>query len=380
MSSDIQHLINFRQSLHQNPELSGNEEFTAEALKRIIIRFHPDDIIENLGGFGVAFIFRAKADGPAIMFRAEMDALPITETNDLDYASRTHGVGHQCGHDGHMAIMVGVAERISKNRPKRGKIIILFQPSEETGEGAQAIISDPNFYRIKADYIFSMHNIPGYPAGSIILKNQTFTAASRGIVVKLSGKTVHAAEPENGISPAIALAKIIENIHEIAEKSYLFNQFVLATVVHARLGERTFGTAPGHAEILITLRAYDDADMETLIEHTKSAIHLISNHEKLKVNMSFTDIYPSTQNDPRLITLLSDKAKTLNFKVIKLEEPFPWAEDFAQFTQNFKSAMFGLGAGLDHPKLHNANYNFPDEIISYGVDLLDQVYREYLVL
>lgn len=378
MSTDIKHLVNFRQSLHQNPELSGNEEFTAEALKRTIIRFHPDDIIDNIGGFGVAFVFKAKADGPSIMFRAEMDALPITETNDFDYASRADGIGHQCGHDGHMAIMVGVAERISKNRPKKGRIILLFQPSEETGEGALAVLNDPNFYRITPDMCYSMHNIPGFPAGSIILKNHTFTAASRGIIVKLKGKTSHAAEPEKGISPAIAMAKIIESVHEIPQKQYLFSNFVLATIVHAKLGERSFGTTPGHAEILITLRAYDDVDMETLIEHTKSAVHLISNHENLEVNMSFTDIYPSTQNHPALVSILSDKVKELQYNLIKIEEPFPWAEDFAQFSKKFKSAFFGLGAGENHPKLHNSNYNFPDEIIPYGINLFDEVYKEYL--
>ncbi|MBI9067361.1 MAG: amidohydrolase [Salinivirgaceae bacterium] len=378
MDSDIKHLINFRQSLHQNPELSGNEEFTAEALKRTIIRFHPDDIIDNIGGYGVAFIFKAKADGPTIMFRAEMDALPIHELNDLDYASRADGVGHQCGHDGHMAIMVGIAERISKNRPTKGKIVLLFQPSEETGDGAQAVIDDPNFYRISPDLCFSMHNIPGFPEGSIILKNQTFTAASQGLIVKLNGKTSHAAEPEKGISPAIAMAKIIECIHEIPEKQYLFNDFVLATVVHARLGERTFGTAPGQAEILITLRSYDDADIDILIEHTKSAIHLISNHERLEVNISFTDIYPSTQNNPKLVSMVSDITKKLKYKLITLEKPFPWAEDFAQFSQKFKSVMFGLGAGEDHPKLHNADYNFPDEIIPYGINVYDEIYKELL--
>ncbi len=379
MDTDIKHLINFRQSLHQNPELSGNEEFTAEALKRTIIRFQPDEIIDNLGGYGVAFVFKGKAEGPNIMFRVDMDALPIHETNNIDYASRTEGVAHQCGHDGHMAILVGLAEQISKNRPKKGKAILLFQPAEETGEGAIAVIEDPNYYRITPDMCFSLHNIPGYPMGSIIIKNNTFTAASQGLIVKLYGKTSHAAEPDKGLSPAIAMAKIIESVTKLPEKKYLFNDYVLTTIVHARLGEQTFGTSPGYAKILITLRAFDDDDMDVLIEHTKNAINLISKHEKLKSEIGFTDIYPSTQNNPAVTKIVANTADELGYKTIKIKKPFAWAEDFAQFSQIYKSVIFGLGAGENTPKLHNDDYDFPDELIPYGIEMFNKIYEKMLI-
>ena len=379
MKTDIQHLINLRQTLHQNPELSGNEEYTAEALKRTIIRFQPDDIIDNIGGYGVAFIYNGKEPGPSIMFRAEIDALPIFEVNDLDYASRTEGVSHQCGHDGHMAILVGLAEQISNNRPKRGKVILLFQPAEETGEGALLVIEDPNYYRLEPELCFALHNIPGYPKGSIILKDNTFSAASQGIIIKLRGKTSHAAEPEKGKSPAIAMSKIIESITKLPEKKYLFNDYVLSTVVHARLGEQTFGTSPGFAKILLTLRAFDDEDMLVLLKHTTNVIRQISDYEGLKVDISYTDIYPSTQNNPPLIKIISENAADLKFDIIKLEEPFPWAEDFAQFSQKYKSAIFGLGAGENSAKLHNANYNFPDEIIPYGIEMFHSIYEHFFI-
>ncbi len=380
MNTDIKHLISIRQSLHQNPELSGSEEFTSEALKRTIIRFQPDDIIDNMGGYGVAFIFKGKAEGPNVLFRADMDALPILEINDIDYASRSDGVGHQCGHDGHMAILVGLAEKISRNRPKRGKVILLFQPAEETGEGALALMNDPNYYRLDPEFCFSLHNIPGYPAGSIILKNSTFTAASQGLTVKLNGKTSHAAEPEKGISPALAMAKIIEQIVQLPGKSDLFEDYVLATIVHARLGEKSFGITPGFAEILITLRSYNDDDMEILIAETKKVVHQISREENLEVEITATDIYPSTQNNAALTKLLNELAIELDFEVIPLETPFPWAEDFAQFSHKYKSVFFGLGAGVDKPKLHNPDYNFPDEIIPYGVNMMFAIYKHFLVI
>ncbi len=380
MNFDINHLISFRQTLHQNPEMSGSEEYTAEAIKRMVIRFQPDDIIDNLGGYGVAFIFKGKKPGPTILFRADIDALPIQETNDFDYASRTDGIAHQCGHDGHITILVGLAERISKHRPEHGKVVLLFQPAEETGEGALAVMDDPNYYRIEPDMCFGLHNIPGYPKGSIIIKNNTFSAASQGMIVKLKGKTSHAAEPDKGISPAIAMAKIIESITKLPEKKYLFTDYVLTTIVHARLGERAFGTSPGYAEILLTLRAFEDEDMEVLHEHAKNTIHLISKHENLDVEIQYADIYPSTQNDPALVKIVKDMAEQQGLKAIKRETPFAWAEDFAHYSHKYKSVFFGLGAGEDTPKLHNPDYNFPDDIIIHGINIFCSIYKNLLLI
>lgn len=380
METDIQHLINIRQTLHQNPELSGFEEYTAEALKRTIIRYQPDEIIDNMGGFGVAFVFKGMEPGPTVLFRADMDALPIKEINLIDYASRSHGIGHQCGHDGHMAILVGLAEQVSKNRPQKGKVVLLFQPAEETGEGALAVINDPNFHRITPDFCYALHNIPGFPKGSILLKNNTFTAASQGIIVKLYGKTSHAAEPEKGISPALALSKIIEAITLLPNKKDLFSDYVLATIVHAQLGERTFGTTPGQAEVLITLRSFEDSDMDVLIQQVENSIKEIADSHGLKSELSFTDIYPSTQNNPSLVQQVKEGAEELDYKVISLDKPMPWAEDFSQFSKLFKSVFFGLGAGEDHPKLHNPDYNFPDDIISYGVGLFYKIYQQHFTI
>ncbi len=380
METDIQHLINIRQTLHQNPELSGFEEYTAEALKRTIIRYQPDEIIDNLGGFGLAFVFKGLEPGPTVLFRADMDALPIKEINIIDYASRSHGVGHQCGHDGHMAILVGLAGHISKNRPQKGKVVLLFQPAEETGEGALAVINDPNFHHITPEYCYALHNIPGFPKGSILIKNNTFTAASQGITVKLYGKTSHAAEPEKGISPALALSKIIEAITLLPNKKDLFSDYVLATIVHAQLGERTFGTTPGQAEVLITLRSFEDSDMDVLIQQVENSVKEIADSHGLKSELSFTDIYPGTQNNPPLVQQVKEGAEELGYKVIFLDKPMPWAEDFSQFSKLFKSVFFGLGAGEEHPKLHNPDYNFPDDIISYGVGLFYKIYEQHFTI
>ncbi len=371
-------LTRFRQSLHQNPELSGQEEFTAEAVKRVIIRFQPDDVIDSLGGYGVAFVFNGVQPGPSILFRADMDAMPIMESNSSDYASRTTAVSHACGHDGHMAIMVGLAQYISENRPAKGRAILLFQPAEETGEGAYAVLNDPNFSKIEPDYCFSLHNIPGYPKGQILIKPKTFTAASRGLVLRLNGKTSHAAEPHKGKSPALTMSRIIEQISTHSHQATHYKNYTLSTIVYAKLGERTFGTSPGHAEVFITLRAFNTEDMQKLRNNIQQIINVETEDSGLEVHTRYKDIYPITKNDVSLASLVGDLATKASLDQHKLEAPFNWAEDFAQFSQKYKSFMFGLGAGIEHPQLHNADYDFPDEIIPAGWRMYVEIYNYYL--
>jgi amidohydrolase len=375
---DIESLTRLRQSLHQNPELSGCEEFTSEIIKRMIIKFEPDEMIENLGGYGVAFVFNGKANGPTILFKAELDAIPVNETNIFDYASRQNGVGHQCGHDGHMAILIGLASYISANRPSKGKVVLLFQPSEETGEGAQLIINDRNFAKLKPDFCFSLHNIPGYEPGQVLIKQNTITAAAQGLIIRLTGKTSHASEPGKGISPAIAMSQIITDITNLPLRKKLFNDFVLTTIVHARLGEYSFGTTPGFAEILATVRSYNDEDMQELIHNSEQIVHTVSASERLKYEIKITDVYPSMINHPALTKLVIDKARELDLTVVEMEKPFPWADDFARFSRPFPSVFFGIGAGKDTPQLHNSDYDFPDKILQTGIDLYTAIYRHYL--
>ncbi len=379
MSIDIENLVRFRQSLHQNPELSGYEEFTSEIIKRMIIKFEPDEMIENLGGYGVAFIFRGEKNGPTLLFKADLDALPINETNHFDYVSRVEGIGHKCGHDGHMAILTGLAAYISKNRPAKGKAVLLFQPAEETGEGAQLVMDDPNFQRIKPDYCFGLHNIPGFPKNNILLKSNTITAASQGLIVKLFGKTSHASEPQKGISPALAMAQIISDITNLPTRTRLFDDFVLTTIVHARLGEYSFGTTPGYAEILVTLRSYNDEDMKELIRNSEQIVHTVSASERLKASIQVTDVYPSMINHSGLTNMVVEKARELGLEVRFLDKPFPWADDFARFSRPFPSVFFGIGAGDDAPELHRSDYDFPDEILETGINIFVAIYKHYLV-
>ncbi|UCH23826.1 MAG: M20/M25/M40 family metallo-hydrolase, partial [Deltaproteobacteria bacterium] len=182
-------LIALRKELHQNAELSGKEEKTRQIVFDFISRNAPHKIISPIGGNGIACIYQAEFTGPALLFRAEMDALPIEEKNDLNYKSQNSNVSHSCGHDGQMAILAGLSGLLHKNPLKRGKVILLFQPAEETGQGAITMISDPKFKQLRPDYVFALHNMPGEDKGTVSIGAGVFNCASVGMIIRLAGKT-----------------------------------------------------------------------------------------------------------------------------------------------------------------------------------------------
>ena len=186
-----------RKELHRMAELSEHEYKTAKRIAKELRPFHPDNLIENLGGTGIAAVFEGKEPGKTLLFRAELDALPIQEINEFEHRSDTDGVSHKCGHDGHMTTLLALAEKLRNEQlPQKGRVVLLFQPAEENGEGAKAILADPKFKDIEPDEVFSWHNLPGYEMNSVILKKDNFNAAVKSIIVKLHGKTSHAGSPK----------------------------------------------------------------------------------------------------------------------------------------------------------------------------------------
>lgn len=373
---DLQKIIELRHELHRNPELSDNEFITAERIANFLHQYQPDELIRGIGGSGLACIFKGKHDGPSVLFRCDMDALPIHEENVLEYKSVKKNVSHKCGHDGHMAILAGLADVFAKNKPSKGQVVLLFQPSEENGQGAFNVINDKKFKKIKVDYCFALHNLPGFPKGEILLKKDVFASASKGMIIQLHGKTSHAGEPENGISPAMAMADILKQLNDLPKKEDSFSGFVLLTLIYARLGEVAFGTSPGYAEIMATLRTHNNEDMQKLSTYAEKIAKDNAIVNNLKWEVLYTEEFPATINNNEMVDLIVEATKVLSIKYKYLEKPFPWSEDFAHFTQQFPGALFGLGSGLKQPQLHNANYDFPDDIIENGVKLFYEIYKQ----
>lgn len=379
MEINLDKLTDLRKELHMNPELSCNEKQTAQHIKEYIMQYKPDEIIEGLGGYGIAFVIKGEQKGPSVMFRCELDALPIDEINQFPYRSSKYGISHKCGHDGHMTIMAGLAEVLFNNPPKIGRVILLFQPSEETGQGAKQVIEDPKFERIKPDFIFALHNIPGFPKNKILIKNSVFSSASIGLIVRLTGKTSHASEPEKGQNPVFAMAAILNKIQKYALPGISPERIKIITPIYARLGEKAFGTNPGYAEMMFTLRATYTKDFEDLKEYTLNTIHKsiqkVAPLEKLYMEYEWVEDFPNTENDLTCNNIVLKAAKQSQFSTEKLLFPFRWSEDFGHFLANYPGALFGLGSGTDQPALHNPDYDFPDELIETGIRIFYNIYN-----
>jgi amidohydrolase len=375
---EITDLIALRRALHQRPEISGAEYETSKTIQGYMAKTIPDRVITGLGGTGLAFIYEGAETGPTVMFRAELDGLPIHEINDIPYQSDIANMGHLCGHDGHMAIMCGLAHMMARNRPARGRVVLLFQPAEETGQGAKAVLDDPQFAQISPDYVFSLHNLPGLALGHVGLVSGGANCASRGLQIDLHGTTAHASMPETGVSPMHAVATLMPALSELGTGGPLDTEFKLVTITHTNMGEPTFGITPGHARIHATLRTLHDDKMQGLCDQSNALVDHIAEQHGLTATLTYHDIFHACENDPDAIDILARACQTQNIPVDTTIPPMRWSEDFGRFAQHAKSAMFLLGSGTNQPQLHNPDYDFPDDLITIGAGIFNTTARELL--
>ena len=371
-------LASLRREIHRHPELSEQETETAGRVMEWLVQTRPDKLYTSLGGHGVAAVYDSGKPGPSVLFRCELDALPIQETSTLPYRSLKDGSGHFCGHDGHMAMLLGLSSIIKDKRPDKGRAILLFQPAEETGTGAALVLKDKKFEEIRPDYAFALHNLPGFEKHHLVLADPVYGAGSIGLEITLSGKTSHAAEPENGINPAMAVSEIIRLFNGISGQQERFDEFVLITIIQVVLGERAFGTSAGHAVLRATLRAMNEKDFQGLVDLAIAEAKRIGKNEGLGVEINTTEEFPVTQNHPECTALIKDLVQRNNWGTTWLDKPFRWSEDFGHFNKIAKAALIGIGSGMEQPKLHHPDYDFPDDIIPTGVEIFSRIYEHYL--
>lgn len=373
----MEELVRLRQELHRYPELSGKERGTGKRIRFYLNRHRPSELFTGIAGEGMAAVYNSPEPGPTLLFRCDMDALPIDEAIRRPYSSINPGVAHVCGHDGHMAIVSGLASAITQNPIKRGKVILFYQPEEENGQGAVKSIKRLKELNINADYSFAIHNMPKQPLGSIVLAKHTFSSASKGLIIRLIGKESHAAFPEKGLNPAMAVSDIVRELNQV-QNSKEFSGFVLLTIIHIRLGEVAFGTSPGYAEIMVTLRSFADSDMNILSQKAIELARNIGTNYSLAVETAITDDFPSAVCDKELTSVVEKIAKEQDRKLITLEKPNRWSEDFAHFTLRGPSIIFGLGVGEEVPELHSPDYDFPDQAIGHGLEVFDAIVTHFL--
>ena len=377
-NNDVVDLTEFRQLLHRHPELSGQEEWTAAQVSAVLESLRPTRLVTGLGGHGVAAVWTGPNPGPTVMFRAELDALPIEELSDAAHASTIPGKGHLCGHDGHTTIFLGLARLIARHPPARGRVVLMFQPAEEDGSGAAAVLVDPRFDELRPDWAFALHNMPGHPLGHAVIAPGPANCASEGLRVLFQGRTSHASMPEHGVSPAPALCSLMPSAVAAGPGGDLGPGFRLVSICHARMGEPAFGITPGEAELWLTLRTLFDADMAALREEVMGKASRLAEQHGLTVEFTHHDRFAACENHPDAAHVVTRALDALSIGRDDAGLPMRASEDFGLFGRHTKSAMLLLGAGEACPSLHNPDYDFPDALIPAGAAIFDRIRHELL--
>ena len=375
--ADFATLTAFRRRLHAVPELSGEEAGTAAAVEALIADTGPDELVTGLGGHGVAAVYRGATPGPTLLFRADLDALPIEEADGPAHRSTITGRAHLCGHDGHTATLAAMGIELGRQRPARGRAVLLFQPAEETGRGAGAVIADPQFAALTPDLCFAWHNMPGLALGEAALAEGPVNCASRGMRIRLVGSTAHASQPEQGRSPMQAMVRLMPALTALARGDTADPDFALVTVTHARLGEPAFGIAPGLGEIWATLRTLTTAAMVGLCAEAEALAHETAGNN-LAVTISYDDIFDHCENAPEAVAYLRQALDADGIPHDAAGLPMRGSEDFGRFGQIAPSAMFLLGAGQNMPGLHTPCYDFPDALIPIGARIMLRTLRQII--
>lgn len=370
-----QELQNFRRELHQYPETAFEEGETAERLLRFLQPLQPSKVWKGVGGTGLVVRFDFGKPGPVIAFRAELDALPIEEVNDIPHASTYAGKGHLCGHDGHATNLLALAQLIKERPFSRGSLQLLFQPAEETGEGAKAMLQDPQWEECRPDYIFGLHNLPGFPMGTVVLRKGVFASASTGVEIRLQGKTAHAAYPHKGVQPAPIVAELLQDFATYPEKT---SGFSLCTPIFVRMGSPAYGTAAGDAELGFTLRSYETRDLKDLKRLVEEKIEQINRDSPLEASLRYREPFHSTKGQPELIDAIADLAQEAGHALFWPETPFRWSEDFGRFCESIPGAFFGIGSGEQQPVLHHPDFDYPDALIEPSARLFYRIAEHLL--
>lgn len=369
-------LTSFRHELHAHPELAHAEHATAERVVRFMQQFNPTDIATGLGGTGVVVTFDSGVDGPRMLFRCELDALPIVETGVEDYASVELGVSLKCGHDGHMAMIAGLGEALAARPLRRGVVHLLFQPAEETGTGASAVLDDPAFERFHPDFAVAIHNMPGFPLHAVVIKSGSITAAVRSFVVRFTGRVAHASEPEKGENPSFAVADLLRDAAALVVEDQLDPNFRLVTPVHVSVGSIAYGVAAGEGEVHFTIRASSNEGLADLQAEISEIAERVAARDGLTVVIDVVEHFYANINDPEVTERVHRAAEACGHEIVTPVVGMRAGEDFGLFTERFPCCLVLLGAGEDHLPIHNAGYDFPDELITTGVELFERIVRD----
>ena len=356
----------WRQDIHAHPELRYQENRTAALVAEKLKSFGCDEVVPGIGQTGVVGVIRGRKAGRAIALRADMDALPLEEETGLPYKSTVSGKMHACGHDGHTAMLLGAAKYLAETRNFAGTAIVIFQPAEEGGAGALAMMKDGLISRFGIEEVYGMHNYPGLPLGQFGIRPGAMMASADHIMIELEGKGGHAARPHLSIDTILVGAQIINQLQSIVARNVDPLDAAVVSICMFQAGH-TDNVIPQHALLRGTARALNDEVRALLQQRVPEIVEGTARLYGATAKITYTNGYPVLQNHTRQTEFAASVAREIcgTGKVDTDFAPVMGAEDFAFMLAERPGAFIFVGNG-DSAGLHHPAYNFNDETIPVG--------------
>ena len=369
-AADLQPEIQaWRRDIHEHPELGYEERRTSAFVADRLREFGCDDVVTGLGGTGVVGVIKGKAPGKgdirSIGLRADMDALPIEEATGLPYASRNPGKMHACGHDGHTSMLLGAARYLAETRNFAGEAIVIFQPAEEGGFGAEAMIKDGLFDRFAIDQVYGMHNGPGIPVGSFAIRPGPIMASTDAVNIHIEGRGGHAARPHLSIDSVLVGAQLITALQSIVSRSVDPLEAAVISMCEFHAGNAR-NVIPQTAELRGTVRTLTPEVRALIGKRVHEVVEGVAQLTGAKIDLEYVPGYPVVVNHAAqtdfAVTVASEVAGSGNVAEMP---PMMGGEDFAFMLEKRPGAFIFCGNG-DSAGLHHPAYNFNDESIVFG--------------
>ncbi|UJW83503.1 M20 aminoacylase family protein [Hydrogenophaga sp. SL48] len=368
-------LTALRRELHAHPEIGFEEHYTSRRVVESLKVCGVDEIHTGIGKTGVVALIHGqqRRSGKMIGLRADMDALPMTELNDFAWRSNKPGMMHGCGHDGHIAMLVGAARYLAATRQFDGTAALIFQPGEEGFAGAKAMIEDGLFERFPVQSVFAMHNWPQMKPGTVGINPGPMMAAADRITIEITGKGGHGAHPYMTVDPVLVAAHIITAVQSIVSRNVRPLDNAVISLCAMQAGDLgAFSVVPGKATLVGTVRTFSP-EVQALVERR---LHDVCSGVALGLGASahvqYERIYPATINSPDEAVFAGDVAERLlgADHVDRTLDPSMGAEDFSFMLQVKPGAYMRLGQGGEGGCfLHNSRYDFNDEVLPLGAAL-----------
>ncbi|MBS9716728.1 M20 aminoacylase family protein [Pseudohalocynthiibacter aestuariivivens] len=359
-------IAEWRRHLHENPELLFDTHETSAFVEEKLKSFGVDEIATGIGRTGVVAVIKGKTNnsGRTIGLRADMDALPILEATGLDYASKTPGKMHACGHDGHTSMLLGAAKYLSETRNFDGTCVVIFQPAEEGGGGGKEMVDDGMMERWNIDEVYGMHNWPGAPVGSFSIRPGAFFAAADQFEIDVEGKGGHAAKPHDCIDTTLVASHIVVALQSIASRNVNPVEQVVVSVTSFETESKAHNVIPQKVKLRGTVRTLDD-DVQDLAEaRLKKLAETTAEAFGAKAVVNYERGYPVMVNSEEQTEFAAKVA--INVSGDCADAPLVMGgEDFA-FMLNARPGAYILVGNGDTAMVHHPEYNFDDEVIPAG--------------